>query len=264
MESVISPGSTALTTPRLPLTDYCFNIACMVFQVEMTREERTAIWRHTAPFLVWVVIMSIPVKDVALRYAVQTVAGVVALLIAKPWRYYSAPSLRWLPVSVLVGVAVFVLWVLPESSWAKRVPWLYDLYTRYAVRGGVSPVMGMAPYAPEQCGWLLSIMRLAGSAFVIAVIEEYFWRGFLMRWLRGRGHPFLSIMPQGVGWGMLLVSSCLFGLEHSRWLAGVLAGLAYGLLYIRTGDLWAAVTAHITTNYLLGLYVLATGAYVFW
>jgi CAAX prenyl protease-like protein len=61
-----------------------------------------------------------------------------------------------------------------------------------------------------------------------------------------------------------LTSSVLFGLEHSRWLAGVLAGLAYGLLYIRTGDLWAAVAAHITTNYLLGLYVLATGAYVFW
>lgn len=236
----------------------------MVFQLEMTREERTAIWRHAAPFVAWVVIMSIPMKDVALRYAVQTVAGIMALLIAKPWRYYPALSVRWLPLSVLVGVGVFVIWVLPETPWARRIPWLYDLYTRYAIRGGVSPAAGLASYAPEQCGWLLSIVRLTGSAFVIAVIEEYFWRGFLLRFLRGGGQSFLSIMPRGIGWGMLLVSSCLFGLEHSRWLVGVLAGLAYGLLYIRTGNLWTAVTAHVTTNYVLGLYVLATGSYVFW
>lgn len=236
----------------------------MAFQMEMTREERTAIWRHAAPFVAWVVIMSIPVTDVALRYAVQTAAGIIALLIAKPWRYYPALSLRWLPLSVLVGVGVFVIWVLPETPWARRIPLIYDLYTRFAIRGGASPATGLAPYAPEQCGWLLAIVKLTGSAFVIAVIEEYFWRGFLLRFLRGGGHSFLSVMPRGIGWGMLLVGSCLFGLEHHRWLVGVLAGLAYGLLYIRTGDLWAAVVAHVMTNYLLGLYVLATGAYMFW
>ena len=60
-----------------------------------------------------------------------------------------------------------------------------------------------------------------------------------------------------------MVSVC-FGLEHDRWLAGIFAGLAYGLVAIRTRDIWAAVMAHVVTNLLLGLYVLAVGAYSFW
>lgn len=234
----------------------------MVLHGDMTKTERAATWIHVVPFLAWVVIMSLPMRDPAVRYAIQTGVGFAVLLVARPWRYYAPFSVKWLPVSVLVGVAVFVLWVLPESALMKRVPVMHDLYMRFAIRGAVPVAVGASPYAPEQCGWIFSVVRLVGSAFVIAVAEEYFWRGFLMRWMRGQ--PFLNITPRDVGWGFLLIGSILFGLEHSRWLAGALAGLAYGLLYIRTGDLWAAVMAHVTTNYLLGLYVLSTGAYVFW
>ena len=56
---------------------------------------------------------------------------------------------------------------------------------------------------------------------------------------------------------VLMAVVCLF-------LVGILAGLAYGLLLIRTRDIWAAVTAHVVTNLLLGFYVLVMGAYGFW
>ena len=56
----------------------------------------------------------------------------------------------------------------------------------------------------------------------------------------------------------------LFGFEHQRWLVGILAGLAYLWLMLRTRDIWAAIVAHVITNFLLGLYVLAAGAYAFW
>ena len=42
------------------------------------------------------------------------------------------------------------------------------------------------------------------------------------------------------------------------------AGLAYGLLFIRTRDVWAACLAHATTNLALGAYVLSTGHWEFW
>ena len=235
----------------------------MGYHGEMTGDERMAAWRHVAPFLVWVVVMSLPVTDLAIRYAIQAGAAVIVLAWVRPWRYYTAVSLRFQPWAVLVGAVVCAIWVLPESPWMRSYPGIQELYYRLAVRGGdaVSPG-GVNPYAPGQCGWWLTAVRLTGSAFVISLAEEYFWRGFLMRWMQGR--PFTAINPGHVGWGVILVCSIVFGLEHSRWAAGIAAGLAYGLLYSRTRDLGAAITAHVTTNLLLGLYVLFTGAYAFW
>jgi hypothetical protein len=60
------------------------------------------------------------------------------------------------------------------------------------------------------------------------------------------------------------MTAVVFGVEHSEWLAGIVAGLAFGWLYLRTRDIWAAVVAHVTTNFILGWYVLATGSYHYW
>jgi len=108
----------------------------------------------------------------------------------------------------------------------------------------------------------LTLVRLAGSAFVIAIIEEFFWRGFLYRWLLGS--PFLKFNLGTMHVGMFWIVALLFGLEHTRWMVGILAGVAYGYLVIRTRDIWAGCIAHITTNLLLGIYVLITRSYHFW
>lgn len=204
--------------------------------------------------------MSVPMRDVALRYALQVAVSLVALIVLRPWRYYSALSIRSLPLSVLVGAGVAVIWILPESGWIHKFPALYEGYVRYFIRGSESGNGGL--YAPEQCGWILSLIRLGGSACVIAVIEEFFWRGFLMRYLAKT--DFLAVDAGKVGRGVLIVTALAFGFEHNRWLVGMIAGLAYGLLYLRKGDIVAVAVAHVVTNYLLGLYVLANGAYQFW
>ena len=108
----------------------------------------------------------------------------------------------------------------------------------------------------------LALMRLAGSAFVIAVSEEFFWRGFLYRWMLGKN--FLRVDAGRLDPMMFPAVAVLFGLEHAQWLAGIVAGLAYGWVYWRTRDIWAAAASHVVTNFLLGLYVLATGQYHFW
>ena len=55
----------------------------------------------------------------------------------------------------------------------------------------------------------------------------------------------------------------LFTLEHDRPVAAALTGVIYGLLAIRFG-LGAAITAHVTTNLLLGLHVIYHNAWQFW
>ena len=219
---------------------------------------------HIAPFVLWVLVMCLPIPNQSLRYAFQSLFSGIVLCIASPWRFYKPLLWRHLPLGLLVGFVVFAFWVFPESPWLKQSSrTIYDLYATYAIHGtGTPQPTAGSSFSPENCGWFLSLVRLGGSALVIAVAEEYFWRGFLMRWLQGR--PFIRIDPKRISWGLLVVSSCLFGMEHSRWMAGTMAGFAYALFYRRTGDLAAVALSHGVTNALLGLYVLLTGAYQFW
>ena len=103
---------------------------------------------------------------------------------------------------------------------------------------------------------------LAGAALVVPVMEELFWRSFLMRWIE---RPvFQGVAPQSVGLKAIVLSTFVFTLAHTQWLAAVVAGLVYALLYVRTGKLWVAVIAHAVTNLALGIWVVQTEHWQFW
>lgn len=227
-------------------------------------ELRTAAVAHVAPFAAWLALMWLPGLSPAWNYALRTVVCLGLLAWLRPWRWYGSPGIAHLPAAVLAGAGVFALWVLPESGWALRHPGLHEAYLRYAVLpfGALPGPLKTFPYAPDVCGWPLTLARLAGSALVIAPVEEFFWRGFVYRWMIAK--DFLRVDPGKLHWGWLLVVNVVFGFEHDRWLAGILAGLAYGLLLIRTRDIRAACLAHVVTNLLLGAYVVMTGNWGFW
>jgi len=97
---------------------------------------------------------------------------------------------------------------------------------------------------------------------VIPVMEELFWRSFLLRWFDQS--DFMRLLPRAVSGRALLYCAIPFGLEHNFWFAGILAGLAYGWLYRHTGNLWAPILAHSLTNLLLGIWVVNTGNWQLW
>jgi len=124
---------------------------------------------------------------------------------------------------------------------------------------------GFDPYmlAGTRTGaWGLIAVRLAGAAVVVPVMEELFWRSFLMRYLI---NPDFRSVPMGAfSWFSFLSTAVLFGLEHHRVLEGILAGVLYNLLLVRSKKLKAAIVAHGVTNFGLGIYVLATRSWRFW
>jgi hypothetical protein len=97
---------------------------------------------------------------------------------------------------------------------------------------------------------------------VVPVMEELFWRSLVMRWIDQR--DFLAADPRRATLAAFLISSGLFALEHTLWLAGLLAGLAYAWLYRRTGNLRVAIASHALTNGLLGAWILATHDWRYW
>ena len=189
-----------------------------------------------APYALWMLLMAV-LPSSPQSYAVRT-AAVAAVLAIALWRVRAAGALRFriglaeAATGVAAGLLVFAVWILPEQfDWA--------FYRRFCIvgDGGTSSASGAGPA-------LLSL-RLVGSAFVISVAEELFFR----RWLLGFA---------GFWWTV-----ALFAVEHDRWLVGAFAGIVYGLLAMRRG-LGSAVVAHVVTNLVLGLWVLATGQLHFW
>jgi uncharacterized protein len=181
-------------------------------------------------------------------YPVQ--AGVVALLLAFFWRDYHElraplPSALQLLAAIATGILVLVLWIQLDAPWMSL---------------GTSP--GYDPRSNEQLDWLLIVLRIAGAALVVPIMEELFWRSFVMRWVDCA--DFETLSPARVGIKGFVVSVVLFGFEHNLWLAGIVAGVAYSLLYMRHRNLWSAVLAHAVTNGLLGAWVVATGSWAFW
>lgn len=224
-----------------------------------------AIMRHVVPFLAWIGLMYALGEPAAWKYALRTGLCLALFLGLHPWTGYRGPELRDLMWGVPVGVAVLVAWIGLETPWAAaRMPGLQEFYLRWLVfpLGELPPLPEASPYAPQTCGWALALVRLGGSALVIASIEEFFWRGFLYRWLVRR--RFLSVGLGRFELQAFLITVAVFGLEHQRWLAGIVAGAAYGGLIIHRKNIWGAVIAHVVTNLLLGLYVLSSGSYTFW
>jgi CAAX prenyl protease-like protein len=156
---------------------------------------------------------------------------------------------------LLVGILVTVLWIVPEISPFYRTWFCWPLGSLPAATTAPSP------YDPAVCGWTLTVAKLVGSAFVIAPVEEVFFRSFLYRWLQKR--DFLSIPLARFNLSAFLWMVFLFTLEHDRPLAAALAGAAYGFAAIRWG-LASAIIAHVTTNLLLGLHVIYHNAWQFW
>ena len=159
----------------------------------------------------------------------------------------NAPSLAEATVSAVVGLLVFVLWIKLDAPWMQIG----------------EPTASFVPVdAQGQLLWPLITVRWLGAALLVPVMEELFWRSFLMRWLQ---QPvFEGVNPRRLGVKAVLLSTFVFMLAHPLWLAAIVAGLAYALLYRRTGKLWTAVLAHAVTNGALGIWVVQTGQWQFW
>jgi exosortase E/protease (VPEID-CTERM system) len=163
-------------------------------------------------------------------YAVK-VAAIGAVLTCF-WRYYArylaSPSFLAVAVGVIVGVA----WQATEPS-APVTPELAHWFS------GLS--LGWAAL------WLT--LRGLGSVVLVPIAEELAFRGYLLRALSSA----LPLSPRTSALLALVVSSAAFGLLHERWLAGMLAGLAYGLLVQKSGRLQDAIAAHMASNAVLFL-----------
>ncbi len=239
--------------------------------------------RHIVPFIIWVgvlviahlmhltpssaseTIKSLDIISDATLYLFSSAVCAILFIILRPWRYYEPIKSKNILPAVGLGVFVFFLWIVFETEFINNLsPALADFYEKWCVMpfGEKRSIPEILPYSPATCGWPLTIAKLLGSAFVISIIEEFFWRGWLLRFIRTPDFLDIDIgefhLPAFIGVALI------FGFEHSEWAVGVITGLIWGIFFIKTRDVWSTAISHVTTNLLLGIYVIATGSWQFW
>jgi CAAX prenyl protease-like protein len=230
--------------------------------VDSPTESSAEIWPRVLPFAAYMGFIGISTllawglgsESHALwdlwSYPLKTV--VVAILLIFFWARYQELRgpifLNWQEgaVTVGVGLSVYALWVRMDWPWAIQGEMTdYDPFV-----------------AGSTLGILLAGFRLVGASVTVPIMEELFWRSFLIRYIVQSNFQAVRLGTYTIGSFALTV--VLFGLEHNLWVAGMLAGVAYNLLLYWTGRLWPCIVAHAITNLVLGLHVLATGEWHWW
>ena len=225
------------------------------------KAERKRDWTavpYVLPFAVFIGFLAVQ-KYVPLPANIEFLAR--DLLLAGVLFGFSRHVIQLLPDhwfgTIVIGVAVFLIWVAPDVLFpGYRQHWLFQ----NAILGRVS-----ATTIPEnvlKAPWVLWPRILQAVVFV-PILEELFWRAWLMRWLIS---PQFEKIPLGAYQaGAFWITAALFASEHGPyWDVGLIAGIAYNWWMVRTRSLADCILAHAVTNACLCGYVVATRHWEYW
>ncbi|MGC8642288.1 MAG: CAAX prenyl protease-related protein [Isosphaeraceae bacterium] len=211
---------------------------------------------YLLPILVFLGLTSLE-SDLPDRRWYPIVYSVKVLIVALLLWYYRgtwrdlrpAPRPGAVVLAVVTGLLVYVLWVGLEG-------W-YPTFALLGTRTGLDP-------RALPAGWKRPFIavRLCGLVLLVPLMEELFWRSFLIRWLIDP--DFLKVKigrvtPMAAG-----VSSVVFALSHPEWLPALCTGLLWAWLLWQTKSVSACAISHAVANLALGIHVLATGDWKYW
>lgn len=160
------------------------------------------------------------------------------------------PKANLLLPAILVGIFVFVEWIALD----KLIP-----YPHLGSRTSLNPFAAIE--VPVLRSLFLAV-RFYGLAVMVPVMEELFWRSFLLRYFSDS--EFTRLRVGEFSWQSFWIVAFAFGLAHPEWLVAVLCACVYGLLLRQTKSIFACIIAHSTTNLALGIYVIMTHDWVYW
>lgn len=219
------------------------------------REHRSA--RYVVPFAVFLVFLFV-FDRLPISPAVKSPVWVLCLA---PVCVFCWP--RWIPLkpvrpfwSIAIGAAVFLIWIAPDLLFHgyRSLP----LFSNSVVGHMQSP----APAAALHSAWFLS-WRTVRAVIIVPIVEELFWRAWLMRWLIDTNFeriPLGTFAPLAF-W----LTALLFASEHGPyWDVGLAAGVIYNAWMVRSKSVADCILMHAVTNALLCAYTIGAGQWQYW
>ena len=181
-------------------------------------------------------------------YPIQTILCGAFLLWF--WREYEFRAARRIVFSATMALLIFALWIAPQE--------FLDFPSR--LRGFNPEIFSGQPAA----FWATIVFRFLRLVVIVPLVEEIFWRGFLLRYFVNE--KFHAVPFGTFSWLSFAAATVGFGFAHTRadWVVAFLAGALFNCVAYRTKSLASCVLAHAITNLLLGLWIMKTGQWGFW
>jgi len=212
---------------------------------------------YIAPFVIFLALIGLnhlwpmaALTDEIVRLAVMLA---VLSLVARPAMSFHVGN--W-GASMLVGVAIFVLWIAPDLLFPQyRSFFLFD-----------NSVVGTARSSLTEAARHdvpVLFLRTLRAVAIVPIVEELFWRGWLLRWVINSDFEKVPLGSYSAlsFWAVAL----LFASEHGPyWDVGLMAGIIFNWWMIRTKSLGDLILAHAVANACLSGYVIAAGKWEYW
>lgn len=201
-----------------------------------------------------------------LFYPIQTVTclGVLAFF----WKHYEFQWCNKVWIGALAGLVGIAFWLLPTTlfDWLEMTgepDGFFEKLTGLAPRReGFDPGVFENPTAY----WSSLILRFLRAVIVVALVEEIFWRGFLMRFLLDMDGNYWKVPFGKPAWISFVVVTLAFVVAHAPidYAGAVVYGSLTYAVAVWTRSLLACVVMHGVANATMGIYALSCGKFGLW
>lgn len=167
-------------------------------------------------------------------------------------------------IAVVAGLIAAWGWVAGQHAVNGVIIWRHDL-------GGPLPFYPgeFKAYDPHvdysgTAFWVYVVAKIGRACTIVAVVEEIFWRGFILRafvkWDR------YETVPWGrFSWQAMILSSLLSVIQHpNNWVVSIGCWLLFNALFYWKKSLLCLMITHAVTNLALYIYVVRAGDWQFW
>jgi exosortase E/protease (VPEID-CTERM system) len=188
------------------------------------------------PFIVFMasgLIASTFTETPGIYYPMRLVAMIAVLALV--WRALLKIDWRIDPLALGAGVALGAIWAVTSPP----------PDTQETAFLGALGAMSAGAFV------FWAATRVIGTIVFVPIIEELFFRGYVMRRI-DTGGMLMRVLA-------IAISAGLFAYLHDRWMLAFAAGVLFSLLLLRRGKIADAIWAHVGANAVVAGWAVATG-----
>jgi membrane protease YdiL (CAAX protease family) len=216
------------------------------------------------PFMVYLLLLGLadrfPENLKAIPIVIRGIGGLWAVwLIHRRLPSLGRPHVL---LAIVFGVLAAAGWVAGQHLFDHLVQrgGLAGKWYIFNLRESVDPRLGLSAAA----WWSQAILRIAVAVITVPVIEELFWRGFMLRAFIDWHH--WERVPLGAfTWWAFLGTSLLSVAQHpANWGVSIFCWMLFNALFYWKRSLLFLMLVHGVTNLALYVYVIAWRDWIFW